>query len=144
MNFFFDRNFPRPIARMLGHFERDHNVVHQDDDGQFSPDSEDVHIINTLAARSPSPVWITADLSQKRVPSERAALRNSGMTIFFCKRASRLTPHIQTLKMIAVWPALVKAAETAKVPTAFEVPFGKIGAKLNEKIERICNTAELS
>ena len=129
---------------MLGHFERIHNVVHQDDDGRFGPDSEDVHLINTLAGESPKPVWITSDLSQKRVPAERAALRASGMTIFFCKRSNKLTPHIQTLKSIAVWPALVKAAETAKVPTAFEVPFGKIGAKLNEKIERICNTVELS
>lgn len=142
MTFFFDRCIALPIARMLGAFELIHNVIHQDEDGRFENDSEDIEIINTLALESPRPVWITADIAQRRVNAERAALRDSGMTIFFCKR-NNLTPHLQSLKMLAIWPTVVSRAVNVRVPTAFEIPFGRIGGQINEKIIRICNTSEL-
>jgi hypothetical protein len=126
---------------MIGHFDRENLVVHQDDDNRFDADSEDVHIIRVLSGEPHKPCWITADLSQKRDPAERAALRDSGMTIFFFKKNNG-TPHFQALKVLSVWPKITELAATARVPTAFEVPFGKIG-KLNEKIDRICPTAEL-
>jgi len=127
---------------MLGHFERRHNVVHQDDDSRFDPDSEDVYIINTLASEPEKPVWITADISQRKNAEERAALRGSGMTLFFCKKAA-VHPHHQALKLLAVWPTIVECAENARVPTAFEVPMGKIGGNLNRKITRLGNTSDL-
>lgn len=127
---------------MLSNFEREHNVVHQDDDGRFAPDCEDVEIIRTLAAENPKPVWITADLTQKKNPAERAALRESRMTVFFAKR-HRLTPHTQSLKWLAVWPTVVDFALTAKVPTAFMIPFGRLGGRLNTKIDRLGPTAGL-
>lgn len=142
MKFFFDCNLPLPIARAIGHLERNHTVIHQLDDGRFEQDSDDVHIITTLSHESPKPVWLTHDVSQRKIPAERAALRASGMNIFFWRRRS-LTPHQQALKMVSVWPAIVQSALTAKVPTAFEIPCGPIGARLNDKIERICNTSEL-
>lgn len=141
MKFFFDRCLSIHLARMIGNFERMHNVVHQDDENKFTADSEDVEIINTLAAEDPKPVWITADISQRRNPSERAALRESGMTIFFCKRHSG-TPHFQALKLLAVWPGIVEHAASVKVPTAFEIPFGRIG-KIVAKIDRLGPTREL-
>jgi hypothetical protein len=112
VKFFFDCNIARPIARAIGNLELNHRVVHQLDDGRFEPSSEDTYIINTLAAEDPKPIWITHDLSQRRNPEERAALQDSGMTIFFWRR-NRLTPHHQALKMIAVWPAVVDSAVSA-------------------------------
>lgn len=142
MIFFFDRNIPCHLARMLGHFDRKNNIVHQDEDARFDRDSEDVHIIETLASANEKPYWITADLSQLKVPAERAALRDSGMTIFFCKRHS-VSPHHQAIKILVLWPRIVELAETVRVPTAFEVPFGTIGGKLNDKITRLGNTADM-
>lgn len=142
MKFFFDRNLSVHIARMLDAFEQVHNVVHQDDDGRFDVDSEDTYIVSTLAAESPRPIWITNDLGQRRSPTERAALRASGMTIFFCKR-NNLTPHLQSLKLLAVWPTIVDYATNTRVPAAYEIPFGRIGGQLNEKIRRLGNTVEL-
>ena len=34
-------------------------------------------------------------------------------------------------------------AENAKVPSAFEIPFGGIGGRLNDKIDRLGNTSDL-
>lgn len=128
---------------MLGQFERNHNVIHQDDDSRFEADSEDVHIINTLADDVPKPVWITADVSQRKNAAERVALRGSGMTIFFCRRFA-VDPHHQALKLLAIWPTIVKSAQNARVPTAFEVPIGKIATgSINRKVTRLCNTSEL-
>jgi hypothetical protein len=143
VKFFFDRNVSHKLARIINAFEQDHNVTHQDWDGRFTDDSEDVHIINTLAAEREKPVWITADLRQRSNAAERAALRSSGMTVFFLKRSAVL-PHHQALKMLAVWPTLVESAQNARVPTAFEIPIGRIGAKFNTKITRLCNTSELT
>lgn len=50
--FLFDRNFPRPIARMIGQYESGQGLVarHQDDDERFEIDTPDVDIIQKLAA----------------------------------------------------------------------------------------------
>lgn len=108
---------------MLAAFDRDNNIVHQDDDSRFEPTSTDTHIISTLAEECPKPVWITSDISQRKVPEERRALRNSAMTIFFFRKNNG-APHFQALKALAIWPTLVKYAATAKEPTAFQVPGG--------------------
>lgn len=142
MKFFFDRNTSIHIARMLSHYDRQNNVVHQDDDIRFEWDSPDHEIILTLGGENPRPVWITADHGQRRDPIERAALRDSGMTIFFSKKNNG-DPHFQSLKWLAVWPAVVSYAQTSKLPTAYEIPFGRIGAKLNEKINRLGPTSDL-
>lgn len=143
MKFFFDRNLSVHLARMIGNFDRANTIVHQDDDGRFQHDSEDLHIIGTIGNEQPRPVWITADIAQRRVPEERAALRDSAMTIFFFKRNNGEI-HYQALKMIAVWPAIIETMARTKQPTAYEVPAGRIGMKLmNQKIDRLCFTAEL-
>jgi hypothetical protein len=133
VNFFFDRNLSKHIARMLGHYDRENNLKHQDDDVRFEHDTSDVDIINTLAEERPKPIWVTADIMQRKNPAEGEALRSSGMTIFFCKRNSG-DPHFQSLKMLAMWPTIVRYAATSKSPMAYEVPAGKIGMKSNDKI----------
>jgi hypothetical protein len=144
ITFFFDRQISIRIARMIAHFERVHTVVHQDDDGRFSPTDLDVDIITTIAADDPKPVWITADLAQRKHPIERAALGGSGMTMFFFKRfiGQNQSPHFQSLKVLGVWPSIVKQAARVKVPTAFEIPFGSIGVP-RDKIDSLGPTAEL-
>lgn len=145
MKFFFDRNISVHIARMMGHFERVHTVVHQDDDNRFEDDAADEDIIDTLASESPKPIWVTADIKQLRGEKERAALGSSGMTIFFFKGFHKnKLPHLQALKVLAVWPAIVDAAETARVPTAFEIPLGRIyREKLIDKIVRLGPTDQM-
>ncbi len=142
MKFFFDRNTSVHIARILSHLDRKNNIVHQDEDGRFAEDEEDVNIIDALAAEDPKPVWITADLGQMRKPIERAALRDSQMTLFFRKR-NNFTPHMQAMKMMAIWSTVVDLAQNVRAPTAFVIPGGSIGAKLNSKIDRLGNTADL-
>jgi hypothetical protein len=127
---------------MLGNFDRDNNIIHQDDRSEFTHDSDDVEIINTLASWPEKPVWITADLKQRTKPAERIAFRDSGMTIFF-RRKNNGDPHFQALKMLAVWPSVVNTAKNARVPTVFEIPAGTIGGKLNVKIEQVCLTSDL-
>jgi len=64
------------------------------------------------------------------------------MTLFFAKR-NQLTPHAQALKWLAVWPTVVEFAGRSRVPTAFQIPFGRIGGKLNTKIDTLGRTASL-
>lgn len=141
MKFFFDRCLSVHIARMMHNYDRENNVVHQDDDVRFTHDTDDISMIETLASESPKPCWITADLSQRTVAAERVALRDSGMTIFFFKKNNG-APHHQALKALAIWPTLVDLAESARVATAFVIPFGRIG-KIGTKIDRLGNTSDL-
>lgn len=127
---------------MLANFDRENNIVHQDDDNRFQRDTDDVTIVSALSSENPKPVWITADIAQKKNVLERAALRESGMSIFFFKNNNG-APHFQALKALAIWPTLVEYAGRAKAPTAFEVPAGRIGGNLNTKIDRLGPTAEL-
>lgn len=121
MNFFFDRCVSVRIARMLGAYERDHQIIHQDDDARFTTETTDVELI-TAIADDPKPVFITADISQRREPLERKALRDSGLTIFFIRRGFHQLPfHQQAVKLLNLWREIVRLAERAKEPTAFEI-----------------------
>jgi PIN like domain len=145
VKFFFDRNISVHIARMIAHFERVHDVIHQDDDGRFHRSDLDPAIIARVGQDRPAPVWISADRAQNRIPAERAALRDSGMHCFFFRNLfgkTHQTPHFQALKVLSVWPKLVETAERAKVPSAFEIPCGRI-ANLHEKIDPLGATAQL-
>src|SRR5688500_11269130 len=107
---------------MLSHCDRDNNIIHQDDDARFSIRDEDTFIIRTLTADSPSPVFVTADVSQQRVPEERLALREGEMSVVFFKAGFfDLTFHKQAIKVLWCWPSLVTECSRARVPTAFEV-----------------------
>ena len=141
MTFFFDRCVSRHLALMLGHFDRQNNITHQDDDNRFDDDTEDVKIIETISSDIPKPHWITADLSQRKNNVERAALCNSGMSIFFF-RIHQKTPHFQALKILAIWPTLVSLAEKARFPTVFDIPAGHIG-RINKKIVNLGRTSEV-
>lgn len=112
MKFFFDRQISVHIARMIGNFDRKNTIVHQDDDVRFDIDDTDAHILKILASEEPKPIWITADVAQKRKPDERVALRDSGMTVFFFKGFFKnKNPHFQSLKVLSIWPRIAELSE---------------------------------
>jgi hypothetical protein len=139
MKFWFDRNIAVNIAHILRAFDKQHEVVHQDDDPRFARTDADTFIIPTVAAEYPRPVFITADISMyARVPLERKALAASGMSIVFFKKGFHsLEYHTQAVKILTVWPKIVEVVADAHVPTAFELTAAM------RKPEVICKTCEL-
>ena len=128
---------------MLHDIDREHSIVHQDDDNRFEDTSTDVHIINTLAAEEPKPVFLTEDISQKKNPEERKALANSGMSIVFWRKLSQAAHTDQAIRVLAIWPSIVDYCNHCKVPTAFQVPAGKIPKDLPRKLDTLGATREL-
>ena len=140
MKFFFDRNISVHIARMIGHFDRQNIIVHQDDDSRFQSRDDDVHLIETIGSETPRPIRITADINQRREPTERAALASSGMHVVFFKRLHRASFHDQAVKVLMIWPTLCDLCSTAREPTAFEVPAGPLRSR---KVTRLGTSREL-
>lgn len=138
MNFFFDRNMPRRIARMLEAYDSVNTVTHQDDDNRFDQNTPDVGLIATLAGERPSPVLLTADEAMQRNVEERSALAGSRLTIVFFRPSWHdLNVHTQACKLLALWPELIKETGRCREPTAFEVTSSA------RKMERLCLTREL-
>lgn len=123
MRFFFDRNLPLRLAQMLDIFDVENQVVHQDDDARFIHTDEDVHIVEMLGQEDPTPVLVTADVNMyTRRPNEQQALRDSGLTCVFIKKGFTQLPfHDQALKLLKLWPEIVKETSRCRRPTAFEV-----------------------
>lgn len=113
--FLFDRNFPRPIARMIEQFVTTAGLVvrHQDDDQRFESTTSDVDIIRTLAADTDRRwVFISQDKRITRRPAERAVLAVAGIKFFYFGKAwSRMSTHEQAWKFVRAWPDLVQMAE---------------------------------
>lgn len=110
--FFFDRNFPRPIARLIEHYEQQFVARHQDDDGRFEIDTPDIDIIRALAADD-GRVWvmITGDKHILTRPAERAVLVSSGVKYFCFGRAwFRMRTHEQAWRFLRVWPEVIEVA----------------------------------
>ncbi|HUS92334.1 MAG TPA: hypothetical protein VM695_10815 [Phycisphaerae bacterium] len=123
MKFFFDRNIARQLARMVAGYETEHEVVHLDDDRRFDPRSQDVFILGSLASEDPKPVFLTGDLNMRtKHPQERKALACSGLTVIFFRKTFHNTPiHEQAMKLLRVWPDIMRETMACSAPTAFEV-----------------------
>lgn len=107
---------------MIDVFEVEHAVTHQDDDARFPADTPDVDLIQGLAGDDPKPVLVTADINIRRRPVERQALAASGLTVVFLKaRFHDLSFHQQAVKLLGVWPELVRQTTRVREPTAFEI-----------------------
>jgi hypothetical protein len=138
VNFFFDRCVGVRLARMLHAYDGVHTIIHLDDDNRFERDSEDTFIINTVGADTPKPVYFTADLNNRKKPNERAALRDSEMTVVFFKdRFNNIDFHIQAVKLLTLWPIIIRDCERCPEPTAFEI------SPAANKPNRFCLTREL-
>jgi len=123
LNFFFDRNIGVRLARMLDAFDARSTVRHQDDDGRFDEQTTDVDLIRGISHDDPRPVFITADFNiYKKRPDERRALAASGLTVVFLRRRfHQLDFHTQAVKLLSIWPTIVKETSRCREPTAFEV-----------------------
>ena len=115
--FLFDRNFPRPIARMIGQYAGDELLARfQDDDDRFEIDTADVDIIRTLSDDETYRwVLISCDKRITRRPAERAALAGATIKFFYCGKAwFNMPTHEQAWKFLRSWPRIVEAAENHK------------------------------
>lgn len=124
MRFFFDRNMPPQLARMVDALERQHTARHHDDDPRFNPTTPDVEWIQALGSDEPSWIVISGDGRILKNKTELSALREAKLT-FFC--LSRQWMHMkiyeQAWKFIKVWPELVENAR-GTTPRIFEVSGG--------------------
>jgi len=131
VRFFFDRNIPIRLAKMLDAYDAGNIVLHHDQDPRFDEDSADTDIISEISQDKPRPIFITADVNMyTKNPNERIALANSGLTVVFIKKHfTSLSFHQQALKLLTIWPLIVQETTRCRRPTAFEVTPG--ARKLN-------------
>ena len=139
MNFFFDRCVGERLARMLDTYDAKNSITHQDDDTRFAQIAADVDIVREIASDTPKPVLVTADEAMQTNTPERAALSASGLTIVFLKGGwHQLDFHVQAVKLLRIWPEIVKQVSRCREPTAFQI------SPLARKVDRLCRTADLS
>lgn len=134
MKFFFDRNISEHLAKIIAAYDRANTIVHQDRDARFDPRTTDEDLIMAVGQESPKPVWVSADIAQKKKNGvERLALVNSGMTLVFFRGGFNSTPfHQQAVKILTVWPNIVQLTQYAKGPTLFEVSNGMSSNKVED------------
>lgn len=109
---------------MLDNYDRNNIIVHQDDDKRFEKNAHDPDIIRIVAGDPGPPVWVSADIEQKRNPLERLALRESGMTCVFFKGfhgKKSQTFRFQAIKILTVWDDVCAQCQRCRQPTVFEV-----------------------
>ena len=115
--FLFDRNFPRPIARMIEQYVDGQIIARfQDDDNRFENTTPDVDIIRTLS-EDETYRWALISLDKKitRRPAEKATLASATIKFFYCGKAwHKMKMHEQAWKFVKAWPGLVEAAENHK------------------------------
>jgi hypothetical protein len=133
-----------PIKEATGDFilglayDADNKIVHQSHDARFVDDSPDTDIIQALSSDRPRPVLVTADEAMQRRPHERKALAASGLTVVFLHAGfSNVDRHTQAVKLLTIWPEVVKDTSRCKVPTAFEI------GPAARKVQTICETKDL-
>lgn len=112
--FLFDRNFPRPIARMIEQYVDGQVLARfQDDDNRFEITSRDVDIIRTLSADGDHR-WVLVSLDKKitRRPAEKVTLAAAAIKFCYCGKAwHKMTMHEQAWKFLRAWPQIVEMAE---------------------------------
>jgi PIN like domain len=112
--FLFDRNFPRPIARMMEQYVDGQVVARfQDDDERFKITTPDVDIIRTLS-EDENYRWVLVSLDKKitKRPAEKATLAAATIKFFYCGKAwHKMKMHEQAWKFLKSWPQIVEVAE---------------------------------
>ncbi|GDX99016.1 hypothetical protein LBMAG48_14200 [Phycisphaerae bacterium] len=120
MDFFIDRNVPEKLARMLGHYDRAHNVVYHDD--LFEKTTPDTEWLEAIAKRAPVPVVVSGDGRILRNQAELQVLRGLPITFFlFAGGWFDLKWEEFAWKAIKVWPEVVKAASPPR-PSVYKIP----------------------
>ena len=125
MRFFFDRNMPLRIARMVDVFETENVVRHHDDDGRFHEQTTDIEWLDTLRQDEEPWVIVSGDGRILKNKAEAQQLRQTGFT-FFCLAKQWMHMNFRTeyaWKFLRVWPQIVENAELSK-HRVFEVSGG--------------------
>lgn len=141
MIFFFDANFPGPLARAVQLItepkKKQYTVIIHDD--WFAAGTPDVEWLNDLARRpDPKPIVVGGDGAILRRPAEAAALRESGLSYFLLvKGFPELTLYEQASKFFHAWPFILDLAAKLRVPTVFEI-------SVNGKVEKRFATSEVN
>ena len=132
MRFFFDRNMPPQLARMVEVLEREHAARSYYDDERFGDTTADVTWIKVLAADDPPWIIVSGDGRILKNKTELSALKEAKLT-FFC--LSRQWMHMkiyeQAWKFIKVWPDIVENAK-GTTPRIYEISGGA-----GLKVERV-------
>jgi len=132
MRFFFDRNMPPQLARMVDVLEREHAVRSYYDDDRFDDTTPDVEWIKVLADDDPAWIIVSGDGRILKNKTELSALKEARLT-FFC--LSRQWMHMkiyeQAWKFIKVWPEIVENAK-GSTPRIYEISGGA-----GLKVERV-------
>ena len=112
MRFFFDRNMPPQLARMVDVLEREHTARSYYDDDRFTDTTSDVEWIKRLAADDPPWIVVSGDGRILKNKIELSALKEARLT-FFCLTRTWMHMKIyeQAWKFIKVWPDIVENAK---------------------------------
>ncbi len=127
MKFILEHSLSPSLSEILAILEgpAGHTVDHL---RRFYPqETKDAVWLPRLAQDAPDVVVITADPRITRSPQERAAWRESGLTIFFLRSFADLSSWEQAWRIVKWWPEIVKCADSAKPGTGYLVSVhGKI------------------
>ncbi|TVQ75334.1 MAG: hypothetical protein EA380_11135 [Phycisphaeraceae bacterium] len=135
MHFFFDRNIPVALARMLGCYDQAHTIIYHDD--RFEKNTLDTNWLSDIATWDPIPVVVSGDGRILRNPAELQVLRELPLTFFlFAPGWINLKWSDQAWKAVKVWPEIVASASPRR-PSVYRVPVSA------SKVEFVSLTGDL-
>lgn len=135
MIFFFDENIIEHVARMLGEFDREHEMRHALD--YFDRGTSDTEWIPAVASWEGDPVAVCADGRILRNKVEKQTLKKSGLMFIYMAPGWTHTPwQDYAWKIIKVWPQIVRSVTQARYPMILQV---SVGLKVQEmgRIDRL-------
>lgn len=134
-SYFFDRNIPVLLVRLIDVYERQNTVVYLDD--RFDQRTTDIDWMSALRDDEESPVVICGDMRIMRNAAEAQVLRSTELTFVFLKPGwINLRWEELAWKFLKAWPLIVEQTSRARAPTIFELT-------AKSKVERKCLTREL-
>jgi hypothetical protein len=130
--FFFDRNLPEKLARMLDCFDRQDAVVYHDDwCDRMMPDEDWLRLVASRGA--PPPRVVSADVRILTSRSTAQVLQGLPLTFFAFMPGWFSLPWSELAwKAVKAWPSIVANANPRE-PTIFKVT-------VNGKVDRYCLT----
>ena len=134
-SYFFDRNVPVKLVRIVDLFDLESTVTYLDD--QFDQNTEDVVWMSALRDGVESPIVICGDMKITRNPAELQVLKSTDLTFVFLKPGWTNIPWNQHVpKFLKAWTDIAEQTTRARIPTIFEL-------SIQGKISRKCHTRDL-
>jgi len=121
--FFFDENISEYAARMLGAFDRKHEMRPLVD--HFERGTPDTQWIPVVASWDGDPVAVCADGRILKNEVEKRVLKECGlMFVYLAPGWTHTKWHVYAWKIVKVWPEVVRNVEQAQFPIILEVTTG--------------------